>query len=792
MRNIFTQSGQEIRTGKALPVLFFMGVILFASGLQEARAQAVLHSVGPTTICEGASTTMAVTIDGGLYPFTLIYTDGTNQFTVTPYDDEQLITVSPTITTTYTLVSIAFGSSPVQYLDDLSGSVTITVNPLPTNLSITVNPVSPVCPGVNFTISASATNGSTYELWNQANTVMISNLPYTTSIASATSYTVRAISVHSCTISQALTVGIDNVAPTISCPASQNLNTNAGSCSATLPDYRSGVTVSDNCTANGSITLTQNPAPGTVLAGGDGSTQLVTITATDASSNSNSCSFTITVQDVENPAITGTAVSGNKNTDAGQCYYTVSGTEFNPTSVTDNCGVLSTTYSVSGATTASGNNTMAGVQLSKGANIILWTATDINGNTNTWTFTITVVDNQNPQFTNCPANRDLNMGAGVCTAVLPNYITLLSVTTTDNCGAGAVGITQSPVAGTVLAGGDGSTQLITLTATDASGNSNTCTFTVTVQDTELPSLSCPAKISQNVDVGVCGAVVTYTAPVGTDNCGGANTIRTAGLASGATFPVGVTTNTFVTTDAAGNSTSCSFTVTVLDNVLPEITCPADITTSAEAGGCTATVTYTAPVGTDICAGAVTVQTAGLASGSSFPAGVTTNTFRVTDASGNEATCSFTVTVTDTEAPVISNCPSNISQSNDLNQCNAIVTWTEPTATDNCTSSGNLVWTKSHTPGSSFPVGTTTVTYTARDASNNSSVSCSFTVTVTDTQSPVISGCPSNITKSSDPGICTAIVSWTEPSATDNCTSSGNLVWTNHTPPALFLLPELRL
>jgi len=783
---MFTQSGQGNQTEKRASVMVLMGLILLSLNVKQADAQALLHSVGPTTICEGGSTTMAVTIDGGISPYTLVYSDGTNQFTVDPYEDEQLITVSPVVTTTYSLVSIAFGSNPVQYLGDLSGTVTITVNPLPINLVVTVNPSSPVCPGVNFTVSATATYGNTYELWNQANTSKIGDLPYTTNISSATQYTVRAISSAGCTSSQALTVNVDNVAPTITCPGNQNLNMTAGTCNATLPDYRSDATATDNCTAQGSITKTQTPAPGTVLTGGDGSTQLVTITATDASGNANSCSFTITVQDVENPTISGTATNGNKNTDNGQCYYTVSGNEFNPTTVTDNCSIFSTTYAVTGATTTSGSNTMAGVQLNKGVNAITWTATDINGNSSTWSFTITVIDNQAPQITNCPANRDLNMSAGVCTAVLPNYITLLSVVATDNCGAGSVVMTQSPVAGTVLSGGDGSTQLVTITATDAAGNNGTCTFTVTVQDNELPSLTCPSNITQNVDAEACGAIVTFSAPTGTDNCPGAITVQTAGLASGANFPVGVTTNTFVTTDAAGNSTSCSFTVTVVDNENPSIACPANISTTASAGTCFATVTYSAPTGSDNCPGASTVQTAGLASGASFPVGVTTNTFTVTDASSNVASCSFTVTVTDTEVPVISDCPSNITQANDANQCNAVVTWTEPTATDNCTPSGSIVWTKSHTPGSTFPVGTTTVTYTAKDASNNTSAECSFTVTVNDTQKPVITGCPNNITKSSDPGVCTAIVSWTEPSATDNCTSSGNLVWTkSHTPGTLF-------
>src|SRR5258707_13233200 len=58
-------------------------------------------------------------------------------------------------------------------------------------------------------------------------------------------------------------------------------------------------------------------------------------------------------------------------------------------------------------------------------------------------------------------------------------------------------------------------------------------------------------------------VVNYRPPVGSDNCAGVTTVQTGGLASGAVFPLGTTTNTFRATDAAGNFTDCSFTVTVL-------------------------------------------------------------------------------------------------------------------------------------------------------------------------------------------------------------------------------------
>jgi hypothetical protein len=127
--------------------------------------------------------------------------------------------------------------------------------------------------------------------------------------------------------------------------------------------------------------------------------------------------------------------------------------------------------------------------------------------------------------------------------------------------------------------------------------------------------------------------------VGTDNCSGSTTEQTAGLASGSTFPVGTTTNTFKVTDASGNTAECSFTVTVNDTEDPSITCPSNITLSA----CTETASWSAPAANDNCPGATVEQTAGPASGSSFANGSTTTiSYKTTDASGNTATCSFTV------------------------------------------------------------------------------------------------------------------------------------------------------
>jgi hypothetical protein len=299
---------------------------------------------------------------------------------------------------------------------------------------------------------------------------------------------------------------------------------------------------------------------------------------------------------------------------------------------------------------------------------------------------------------------------------------------TDNCtSVGSLGLSLSATSFTCANLG---TNSIVLTVTDAASNTGTCTATVTVVDNIAPAITCPANSSTSADPGLCTAVVTYATPSGTDNCTPTTTL-TSGLASGAAFPLGTTTNTFTVTDGASNTATCAFTVTVVDNQGPTITCPSNSSLNNDAGNCTAVATYATPVGADNCSGATTVQTVGLASGAAFPVGTTTNTFVVTDGAANTATCSFTVTVADAEAPTWSACPSNMTVGTNSGTCDATVTWTAPTAADNCTTPTTV---SSHAPGATFTLGTTTVTYTATDGVGNSG-SCAFTVTVSDLTAP---------------------------------------------------------
>jgi hypothetical protein len=119
--------------------------------------------------------------------------------------------------------------------------------------------------------------------------------------------------------------------------------------------------------------------------------------------------------------------------------------------------------------------------------------------------------------------------------------------------------------------------------------------------------------------------------------------------------------------------------------------------------------------------AVLTQTAGLASGSQFPIGVTTNTFLADDGNGNSQSCSFTVTVNDNELPVFGSCPA------DTVMCPGVFTFSTPGATDNCQLTG-VGQTSGPQSGDNLIAGTYTVTFTASDNSGNSAT-CDFTITV---------------------------------------------------------------
>jgi hypothetical protein len=119
----------------------------------------------------------------------------------------------------------------------------------------------------------------------------------------------------------------------------------------------------------------------------------------------------------------------------------------------------------------------------------------------------------------------------------------------------------------------------TVKATDATPvgdggpfSSNAESYTLTAHDDSPPVFDTfPDDITVEVDPPLTGETVTWSAPTASDNIPGVTITQTAGLASGATFPLGPTTNTFVARDVAGNETTQSFTVTVVQRAQGRVT-----------------------------------------------------------------------------------------------------------------------------------------------------------------------------------------------------------------------------
>jgi gliding motility-associated-like protein len=371
-------------------------------------------------------------------------------------------------------------------------------------------------------------------------------------------------------------------------------------------------------------------------------------------------------------------------------------------------------------------------------------------------------DTTNPLITNCPANRTVIMTGPGCT----QSVTWNAPIVTDNCTLASVVESHSP--GFNFPKG---TTTVTYTATDAAGNIATCSFNVTVVDNIAPTLSgCSANRTVNANAS-CQAVVTWNPPTYSDNCLG--TTLSSSRLSGSIFDKGTTVVTYTATDAAGNIATCSFNVTVVDNMAPTISgCPSNITASANAN-CQAFVNWSAPTVFDNCGGATLTSTKN--PGSAFNVGTTLVTYTASTASGESATCSFEVTVVDDTPPLITT--NGIVRATVGSDCSTSVNWPAPHIQD-C---NEVQVMSSHQPGDDFEFGSTNVTYTLTDALGNTSTH-TFEVRVENQTPPVITNCPPDINLEADQfGL--AIANWTEPTASVAC---GELSLTgSHTPGQAF-------
>jgi hypothetical protein len=275
----------------------------------------------------------------------------------------------------------------------------------------------------------------------------------------------------------------------------------------------------------------------------------------------------------------------------------------------------------------------------------------------------------------------------------------------------------SPASGSTFPLG---TTTVACSVTDAGGLSASGSFTVSIVDTTAPALSLPGNLTAEA-TGAGGASVSFTTSA-SDTVDSSVPVN-CDQASGDTFPLGTTTVTCSAADAAGNSTSGWFTISIADTTAPALALPGDLTAEAtSASGASVAFTTSA---SDAVDGTVPVD-CDHASGDTFPLGTTTVTCSAADAAGNSTSGSFDVGVGDSTAPSLDGVPADFSVTTG-NPAGRTVIYTLPTAADAVDPSPSVAC--SPASGSFFAVGPTTVTCTATDASGHST-SASFVVTVT--------------------------------------------------------------
>ncbi|MEZ4960186.1 MAG: MopE-related protein [Saprospiraceae bacterium] len=423
----------------------------------------------------------------------------------------------------------------------------------------------------------------------------------------------------------------------------------------------------------------------------------VILTVFDNNSNSSSCTATITVEDNVQPnAVCKTTTVQLDGSGMANILPALVDNGSN-----DACGIAGLSLNITSFTCAN-----------VGANAVVLTVTDVNGNSSTCSTTVTVQDSTAPsvQCQNATVQLDVNGLASIVPADVDGG-------SDDACGSPSLSLDINTFSCANLGGNS-----VTLTATDLNGNMATCTATVTVEDDIAPTAVC-----QNTTVQLDGNGIATLAPSqvdggSTDNCSVSLSLDNTSFSCA---NVGPNTVTLTAIDPAGNSHSCLASLTVEDNTAPTALCQNATAFLDEFGQASISANEVDAGSSDNC---------GIASASVSPnsftcveTGANTVTLTVADVNGNTAACNATVEVVDNLLPIVI-CRDISIQLDATGNASIIPTdvFDAAASSDNC---GNIslvnVWPNQF---SCQDEGANTATLTANDGHGNTAT-CTATVTV---------------------------------------------------------------
>ena len=456
-----------------------------------------------------------------------------------------------------------------------------------------------------------------------------------------------------------------------------------------------GATADDACAGSVGV-LTNNPVDANVPG-----VYTVVYTSDDGNGNTNTATRTVYVADTVGPMIV--ILGANPATNECHVAYADSGA-----TASDACA-----GSVVLATNGTVDANVPGVY------VATYTADDGNGNTNVATRTVYVVDSVGPVLV-CGTNKTVECGslwsfdepAAEDGCAGPN-VTLVVLATVTNANV----LTR------------------TWAVSDPAGNTNTCSQSVTVSGTAPPVIT---LLGANPATNECHATYTDAGATASDACAGAVSISTNSTVD-ANVP-GVYSVIYVADDGDGHTNTATRTVYVVDTTAPLIVCGTNKVVQ-----CGNLWSFDEPVTEDACAGTnvtlVVLET--VTNGN-----VLTRTWAVSDPVGNTNTCSQSVTVVDTAAPVLTLLGANPA----TNECHATYTDAGATASDAC--AGTVSVSTNSIVAANVP-GVYSVTYTADDGVGNTNTA-TRTVYVADTTAPLITYYFTNLTLSAN-GSCQALM-----------------------------------
>jgi gliding motility-associated-like protein len=524
---------------------------------------------------------------------------------------------------------------------------------------------------------------------------------------------------------------VDDEPPVIeNCPPSVTIENDPGQCAAvhTWAD----LVATDNCDPDPTISCTASSG-GSFEVG----TTLIQCIAFDLAGLSDTCSFTVTVLDTESPVLVCNFTDIFVASEPDTCGVFV---EWDLPTATDNCDpdiVI--------------NGPAASGFYAPGGYTITYTAIDPAGNISSCSFGLFVLDVTPPVFTDCPEDITVDGTNPDCSATLVPPIPSVE----DNCAIADLSFkidTDDPpffyFAGQEVTLPQG-TSVITWYAFDNFANLDSCSYSITVDGGGAFTLFCPDDITVQADEENCSVAVFWDTPGFEGGCGPADDLVLVGTHTpGSLFGAGETLVTYYLLDSLSSDTLafCDFTITVFDVTPPFfIDCPGTLFIAAAPDDCGALGSWDVPLAVDNCTDPVPVTLiSGPTPGFFLPNGVYNVTYRATDEAGNTALCDIIITICDTIAPVIANCPSDtvIMLPPDVDSCTVFVTWDDPEFSDNCTSTEDLIIVQNILPGE-FGTGPRTIIYTVTDGCANVST-CSFNVSVLEGFPPT-ANCPRDVT-----------------------------------------------